>query len=118
MAISTDSIYSHKVFAETSPSLRQATYPLLSDRSLEVSRIYGVLDENTGAAFRATLLIDPEGIIVSKVVYPKEVGRNMPEMVRLLQAVQFRRETGLGVSANWVPGMPGIPLSLNNAGKF
>lgn len=116
--ISTDSVYAHKVFKETSPSARQVQFPLLSDRNQLISRAYRVLDAQTGTAFRATVIVSPEGIIVSKLVYPREVGRNTDEMIRLLQGIQYGRETGLGVPANWVPGMPGIPRRTEDIGRI
>jgi NADH-dependent peroxiredoxin subunit C len=108
LGISTDSVYSHKVFTEVSPSAAKVTFPLLSDRTHEISKAYRVLNPNAGATFRATLIIDPEGMIVTKLVNPIEVGRNVYEILRLLQGIQYGRQTGQGVPANWVPGQSGI----------
>lgn len=108
LAISTDSVYSHKVFLETSPSLKNVRFPLLSDRNQEISRAYRVLDEGSGAAFRASFFIDPKQIITAKFIYPREVGRNLAEHVRLLKGIQYAKVTGKGVPANWQPGEPGI----------
>lgn len=116
--ISTDSIYAHKVFTEISPSARTVQFPLLSDRNQQISRAYRVLDETSGAAFRATIFVDPEGIIASKIIYPKEVGRNAYELLRLMQGIQYGRQTGLGVPANWVPGMPGIQRDFSKVGTI
>lgn len=77
-----------------------------------------MLDESAGAAFRATVIIDPDGVIVSKLIYPKEVGRNSYEILRLVQAIQYGRKTGQGVPANWVPGIPGIQTDFQNAGTI
>ncbi|PKR78215.1 alkyl hydroperoxide reductase [Halalkalibacillus sediminis] len=118
LGISTDSVYSHKVFKDISPSASQVQYPLISDRNQMISRAYRALDENAGVASRTTVIIDPSGEIVSKVTYPREVGRNSYELLRLLQAIQFGRETGLGVPANWMPGMPGIERSTEDIGKI
>lgn len=118
LAISTDSVYSHKVFKDVSPSARTIPYPLLSDRNLQIAKAYRVLDEKAGAAFRATVFIDPEGIISAKLIYPKEVGRNAYEILRLIQGIQFGRSTGLGVPANWMPGMPGLRRDITRAGTI
>lgn len=118
LAISTDSVYSHKVFLETSPSLKNVTYPLLSDRTQEISRAYRVLDERTGAAFRASFIINPDQIIDSKFINPSEVGRNANELLRVLQGIQYAKETGMGVPANWQPGQPGIKKDPKNIGKI
>ncbi|TLS38252.1 redoxin domain-containing protein [Pseudalkalibacillus caeni] len=118
LAISTDSVFAHKVFTQTSPSASKVQYPLVSDRTQLISRAYRVLDVKTGAPFRATVVVDPEGIIVSKMIYPKEVGRNTYEILRLIQGIQYGRKTGQGVPANWVPGQSGIPRDPNLIGKI
>lgn len=98
--------------------MQNVKYPLVSDRNQRISRNYGVLDEESGTAQRATFIINPEGFIESKMVYPREVGRNLSEVVRLLQALQFHHRTELGVPANWIPGMPGIVRDIANAGRI
>ncbi|PLR87062.1 alkyl hydroperoxide reductase [Bacillus sp. V33-4] len=118
VAISTDSVYAHKVFKETSSSLRNVAYPLVSDRTQEISRAYRVLDEQTGESFRATFIISPEQIIFAKHIYPKEIGRNIPEIVRLIQGIQFAQQTGQGVPANWLPGNKGIQHNDDEIGRI
>lgn len=118
LAISTDSVYAHKVFKDISPSVRNVQYPLVSDRNQQISRAYRVFDETAGVALRGTVIIDPEGIIIAKLIYPREVGRNTHEILRLLQAIQYGRQTGLGVPANWVPGMTGIQRRTEDIGRI
>jgi len=118
IAISTDSVYAHKIFAETSPAAQKVKYPLLSDRNQAISRAFGVLDEVSGAAYRASIIIDPEGHVVYYSVYPREVGRNVAEILRTLQAVQYGRKTGEGIPAGWQPGDPGIERDWNMVGKY
>lgn len=83
-------------------------FPLISDRTQQISKAYRVLNEKIGAAFRATIIVDPEGVIVTKWVNPLEVGRNVYEILRLIQGIQYGRRTGEGVPANWTPGQAGI----------
>ena len=118
LAISTDSVYSHKIFAEISPSVAQVTFPLLSDRTHQISKAYRVLNEKTGATFRATIMIDPEGTIMAKFINPAEVGRNAYEILRVIQGIQYSRRTGEGVPANWVPGRPGRIRDPKYIGKI
>ncbi len=118
LAISTDSIYAHAVFKKTSPSLRNVTYPLVSDRNQEISRSYRVLDEKAGASLRASVIICPDQIIQAKLIYPGGIGRNVPEHLRLLQAFRYEKETGKGIPANWVPGQPGIEKKAIDIGKI
>lgn len=98
--------------------MQHVTYPLLSDRNHRISRSYGVLNEEKGTAMRSTVIINPEGRIEAKLVYPSQVGRNTTEIVRILEAVQFSRQSNLGAPANWVPGKPGIPIDISHAGKI
>jgi NADH-dependent peroxiredoxin subunit C len=118
LGISTDSVYSHKVFTEVSPSAAKVNFPLLSDRTHQISKAYRTLNPKTGATFRVTTIVDPEGIIVTKLVNPLEVGRNVYEILRLLQAIQYGRQTGEGIPANWVPGQQGIKRDPNLIGKI
>jgi alkyl hydroperoxide reductase subunit AhpC len=118
LAISTDSVYSHKVFKETSPSLKHVTFPLLSDRTHSISKAYRVLDENSGASFRASVFLNPEQIIQAKLIYPGNIGRNLHEHVRILQALQYAKQTGKGTPANWMPGQQGMISDPNMIGKI
>ncbi len=91
---------------------------MVSDRTQVISRAYRVLDENSGAAFRASIFITPEQTIWAKLIYPRNIGRNLPEHVRLLEAFKFAAQTGKGVPANWLPGQPGISTSPENIGEL
>lgn len=117
VALSTDSVYAHRVFTETSPMGQRVRYPLLSDRSGRIPWLYGALDPEKGVARRVSVLIDPEGTIAFHLTYPLEVGRSAPELLRLVQAVQFAQTTKLGVPANWLPGEGGIRREIAMAGR-
>ncbi len=118
LAISTDSVYSHKVFTEVSPSASKIVFPLISDRNHKISKAYHVLNERTGATFRATIIIDPDGMISSRWINPPEMGRNIFEIVRILQGIQFARQTGTGIPANWLPNQSGIKKDPDLIGKI
>ncbi|KYZ75068.1 peroxiredoxin [Anaerosporomusa subterranea] len=118
LAISTDSVYSHKVFAEVSPSAATVQYPLLSDRSGAIGRSYGVWDPKTGAFYRSTFIIDPLGRVRYYSVYPREVGRSVEEILRTLAGIQYGELTGEGAPAGWQPGMPGLKRDFSKAGTI
>ncbi len=117
LGISTDSVYAHKVFTEVSPAASKVTYPLVSDRNHRISRDYRVLNEEAGATYRGTVIVNPEGVIVSKMTYPVKVGRNAFEILRLMQALQYNQKTGEAVPANWIPGQTGIPPRSRYIGR-
>lgn len=118
LGISTDSIYSHKIFQQTSPSGRKINFPLLSDRTQRVSKKYGILNENEGFDWRGAFIIDPEGKIQAWMTNPQPVARNIDEIIRIIMALQFNRRTGRGAQAGWEPGNPGIPLGWDYVGKY
>ncbi|MBN8210593.1 peroxiredoxin [Bacillus sp. NTK071] len=118
LGISTDSVYAHKVFTEVSPAASKVNYPLVSDRNHMISKAYRVLNEHAGATYRGTVIVDPEGVIVTKMVYPVEVGRNAYEILRVMQGLQYNEKTGQGVPANWVPGQPGIVRNTMFIGRI
>jgi peroxiredoxin (alkyl hydroperoxide reductase subunit C) len=118
LGISTDSIYSHKIFTQISPSGRKINFPLLSDRSQEVSKKYGILNEKEGFTFRSTFIVDPEGTIQAIFINPPSVGRYIAEIVRVVEALQYNKDTNLAVPANWKSGEPGIARDWNMVGKY
>lgn len=77
-----------------------------------------MLNEKTGASYRATIIIDPEGMIISKFINPSNVGRNVYEIVRIIQGLQYNKKTGEAVPANWVPGQPGIARDPRYIGRI
>jgi peroxiredoxin (alkyl hydroperoxide reductase subunit C) len=97
-AVSVDSKYSHLAWVEH--DILEQAYPLLSDITKDVSRSYDMLMEDRGFALRGTFIIDPEGIVRWMVVHDPDIGRNVDETLRVLQALQ----TGHLCPVNWKPG--------------
>ncbi|MBV8749280.1 MAG: peroxiredoxin [Candidatus Eremiobacteraeota bacterium] len=103
LGASTDSVYSHFAWLNTpreKNGIAGTAYPLVADFTKEVSRAYGVLNEQTGAAQRGLFIIDPEGHIRYATVTADSVGRSVEETLRVLQALQ----TGGLCPAEWTPG--------------
>jgi peroxiredoxin (alkyl hydroperoxide reductase subunit C) len=103
LGVSTDSKYSHKAWIETPADkngLGGVNYPLAADQTLKVARDYDVLIEEEGVALRGLFVIDPDGILQYQVIHNLNVGRNVDETLRVIQALQ----TGGRCAANWRPG--------------
>jgi alkyl hydroperoxide reductase subunit AhpC len=103
LGASTDSVHSHFAWLNTprdKNGIAGTDYPLVADFTKEVSRAYGVLNEQTGAAQRGLFIIDPEGVLRYAVVTNDNVGRSVEETLRVLQALQ----TGGLCPAEWTPG--------------
>lgn len=98
LGVSADSIYSHEAWiSKMEPKVE---YPLLSDFKKEVCRAYDILDENTGEPIRGTFIIDPEGRVRFKMMIDPNLGQNVAEVLRVLEALQ----TGKACPVNWMPG--------------
>lgn len=103
IGVSTDSIYSHLKWINTDRKdhgVDQIKFPLAADTNHSVSREYGVLIEEEGIALRGLFIISPEGEIMYQVVNHINIGRDVDETLRVLQALQ----TGGLCPANWKPG--------------
>ena len=103
LGASTDSVFSHYAWIETpreKNGLAGLKYPLVADYTKEVSRAYGVLNEEAGYAQRGLFIIDPEGVLRYAVVTEDNIGRSVEETLRVLQALQ----TGARCPAEWKPG--------------
>ncbi|MFT5207972.1 MAG: peroxiredoxin (alkyl hydroperoxide reductase subunit C) [Candidatus Omnitrophota bacterium] len=98
IAVSTDSAFTHKAWAES--SLGKVDFPIIGDTNHEVSRLFGVLIEEKGIALRGTFIINPEGVLMSSVVNDLSVGRSVDETFRTLKAFQ----TGGLTPCEWKPG--------------
>jgi alkyl hydroperoxide reductase subunit AhpC len=99
LAASTDSKEVHKAWFETDARLKAVSYPIIADTTHELADMYNVLD-NDGAAQRGTFVIDPDGILRFILVSADSVGRNIQEMLRVVEALQ----TGEKCPANWQKG--------------
>jgi peroxiredoxin (alkyl hydroperoxide reductase subunit C) len=109
LAVSTDSVFSHRAWINTSEDkggLGPIKYLLASDITKDVSRDYGVLIEDKGIALRGLFIIDPEGTLQYMVVHSLNIGRSVDETLRVLEALK----TGGLCGADWKPGQK--PLTV------
>lgn len=97
LAVSVDSVHSHKAWKKELGELR---FGMLSDITKSMSRDYGVLIEEKGISLRGAFVIDPEGIMKMSVVHDLSIGRNVDEIIRVVQACQ----TGDLCPIGWKPG--------------
>jgi len=114
VGLSIDSTYSHIAWLRTIKEKVEfrgwknieVTFPVISDLTMEVSRLYGMLQPSasTTQAVRAVFLIDPEGKIRAILYYPLTNGRNMQEIKRLLIAMQTSDQHKVATPADWQPG--------------
>jgi peroxiredoxin (alkyl hydroperoxide reductase subunit C) len=96
---STDSFFSHKAWFESDARLLLVNYPVLADTSHQLSKGFDVLLDD-GASLRGTFIIDPQGVVRHITVNDLEVGRNVQETLRVLQALR----SGELCPVAWKPG--------------
>ena len=102
LGASTDTQYVHLAWRNDHPGLRNLPFPMLADTKRELSTALGILDKEAGVCLRATYIVDPEGIIRFVSVNDLSVGRNVDEVLRVLNALQ----TGELTACGWNPGEP------------
>jgi len=101
IGVSTDSFYSHKAwFADRKTFPQEITHPVLADTNHSVSRAFGVLKEDAGIAYRASVIVDDKGVIRAYHVNDTAVGRSPKEVLRTAQALQ----SGGLCGADWKKG--------------
>lgn len=85
-------------------------FPIVADRVGNVAKLYGMIapDVSTQETVRNVFIIDPEQKIRAILTYPLTNGRNIPEILRLLTALQTTDEFKVVTPANWVPGQPAL----------
>jgi peroxiredoxin (alkyl hydroperoxide reductase subunit C) len=102
LGASTDTHYVHLAWRQAHPDLKNLPFPMLADTRRELSTALGVLHRTEGVALRATFIVDPEGVIRWASVNDLNVGRSVPEVLRVLDALQ----TDELCPCNWQKGQP------------
>lgn len=110
VAVSIDSQFTH--FAWRSTSLNEGgigpvQFPLVADIKHDITRAYGI-EHPDGVAMRASFLIDRDGIVQHQVVNNLPLGRNVDEMLRMVDALKFFEENGEVCPAGWQKGDAGM----------
>lgn len=110
LGVSIDSQFTHLAWKNTpvdKGGIGQVGYPMVADIKHEICRAYDVEFEG-GVAFRGSFLIDREGIVRHQVVNDLPLGRNIDEMLRMVDALQFTEEHGEVCPAGWSKGKAGM----------
>ena len=88
-------------------------FPIVADRSGEIARLYGMISKDVSSTetVRNVIIIDDKGIVRTILIYPLNVGRNIAEILRTVQALQMADCSQASTPANWVPNGPVIMLA-------
>src|SRR3954469_6522905 len=102
LGTSTDTHFVHLAWRKNHPDLKNLPFPMLADTKRELSSALGILHKQDGVALRATFIVDPQGIVRHVSVNDLSVGRNVDEVLRVLDALQ----TDELCPCNWKKGEP------------
>ncbi len=121
IGVSIDSHFSHNAWRNTDVNnggIGQVGYTLVADMKHEICQAYDVEHPVEGVAFRGSFLIDKEGVVRHQVVNDLPLGRNVDEMLRMVDALQFHEEHGEVCPAGWNQGDKGMDASPDGVAKY
>jgi len=107
LGASTDTHFVHLAWRKDHPDLADLPYPMLADTKRELSEALGVLHKDEGVPLRATFIVDPQGVVRHVSVNDLSVGRNVDEVLRILDALQ----TGELCPCNWKKDEPTLEVA-------
>ncbi|MDG6894607.1 peroxiredoxin C [Volucribacter amazonae] len=111
IGVSIDSQFSHNAWRKTPTDkggIGEVKYALVADVKHEIAKAYGIEHPEAGVALRASFLIDKHGVVRHQVVNDLPLGRNIDEMLRMVDALQFHEEHGEVCPAQWEKGKEGM----------
>ncbi len=120
IGVSVDSQFSHFAWKNTPVNeggIGQVKYPLVADLTKEISKAYDVLLDG-GVALRGSFLIDKDGTIRHAVINDLPLGRNIDEMIRMVDAMLFTNEHGEVCAAGWNKGDEGMKASTEGVAEY
>lgn len=121
IGVSIDSHYTHNAWRNTAINeggIGQVGYTLVADINHAICQAYDVEHPEAGVAFRASFLIDRDGVVRHQVVNDLPLGRNIDEMLRMIDALQFTEEHGEVCPAGWQKGDKGMKADTAGVAEY
>lgn len=122
VGLSVDSVYSHLAWIDDIRARFGVAipFPIIADNGQQVSRLYGMTGPKADTAtVRSVFFIDPAGIIRATLTYPAAIGRNIEELLRVVDAFQENTTSGgCAIPANWRPGEPTVTPAPTTAAEL
>lgn len=120
VGVSIDSQFTHAAWRNTPVAkggIGLVQFPVVADVKHAITQAYGV-EHPAGVALRASFLIDKNGIVQHQVVNNLPLGRNIDEMLRMIDALQFTEEHGEVCPAGWEKGKAGMKANADGVAKY
>ena len=121
IGISIDSQFTHNAWRNTAINdggIGAVQYPLVADVKHEICKAYDVELEEAGVALRGSFLIDKTGLVRHQVVNDLPLGRNIDEMLRMVDALQFHEEYGEVCPAQWAKDKAAMEATPEGVAEF
>lgn len=121
MAVSIDSHFAHNAYRNTpidKGGIGKVDYPLIADMAHTICQAYGVEHPVAGVALRGAFIIDKSGVVRSQIVNDLPLGRNVDELLRIIDALQFHEEHGEVCPAGWTKGQAGMKASPEGVAAY
>jgi len=120
VGVSIDSQFSHFAWRETpveKGGIGRVGFPLVADVKHEITKAYGI-EHPAGVALRGSFLIDKAGVVQAQIVNNLPLGREVDEMVRLVEALQFTEQYGEVCPAGWRKGQKGMKPTAEGVASY
>ena len=121
VGVSIDSEFTHNAWRNTpteNGGIGAVKYALAADVKHDIAKAYGIEHPEDGVALRASFLIDKNGVVRHQIVNDLPLGRNIDEMLRMVDALQFHEEHGEVCPAQWEKGKEGMKDSPEGVAKY
>ena len=119
LSVSTDTVFCHKAWHDTSETIKKIKFPMVADPTSEICYKYGTLIQEEGLSLRGSFVIDPDGILKAYELHDNSIGRDADELIRKLKAAKYVMEHGGEVCpANWQPGKETLKPGIDLVGKI
>jgi thioredoxin-dependent peroxiredoxin len=108
MGVSVDPVESHNSWAQdiTDVGGTDLNFPLIADQDRQVSELYDMIHPGEGdtSTVRSVFIVDPENKVRLTLTYPKSIGRNFGEIMRVIDALQLTDAAPVSTPVDWQPG--------------
>jgi len=121
IGVSIDSQFTHNAWRNTpinEGGIGPVKYPLIADVNHAICQAYDVEHPEASVAFRGSFLIDKQGMVRHQVVNDLPLGRNIDEMLRMIDALQFTEEHGEVCPAGWKEGDKGMQATPDGVASY
>tara|TARA_R110002126_G_scaffold1051_1_gene6409 strand:- start:30155 stop:30772 length:618 start_codon:yes stop_codon:yes gene_type:complete len=121
VTVSIDSHFTHNAYRKTSVNdggIGEVKFTMVADMNHAICQAYGVEHPEAGVALRGAFIIDNHGVVRAQLVNDLPIGRNVDELLRLIDAVQFTEEHGEVCPAGWKKGDTGMNASPKGVAEY